>query len=242
MRRLAREQSSCDGLMPELYPPAPAPEPSKRAPYRKWAADDQVRAEVAAACGANLTEIGRMLGRVPSLVKNHLVPEAAKAHCESSRRWREKCPDVARENVLLWRETYPEREREGRRRWRTTHPEVHREQKRRSNSRRRSSRGAMTPVTPAAKNAASVRFGNRCAYCGKGGKMTVDHVVALSVGGLDEIGNILPACGRCNCSKNAKPMEAWYRSQPFFSEVRWRKILKHCGPAAGGQLSLGMDL
>lgn len=53
------------------------------------------------------------------------------------------------------------------------------------------------------------RLGHRCYYCGKGGKLTKDHVLALKHGGTDDIGNLVPACRSCNSSKNAKPVEVY---------------------------------
>lgn len=48
-----------------------------------------------------------------------------------------------------------------------------------------------------------------CAYCGNAGEMTRDHVIPLSRGGSDFIGNIVPACARCNSSKNARVVVEW---------------------------------
>lgn len=45
-------------------------------------------------------------------------------------------------------------------------------------------------------------FDHRCAYCGCGGQMTVDHDVPLSRGGSNTIDNIVPACRPCNTRKN----------------------------------------
>lgn len=83
-------------------------------------------------------------------------------------------------------------------------------------------------------------FGHRCAYCGCDGKMQMDHVVPISKGGSHSVGSIVPACKRCNVSKHAKPAETWYRAQPFFSELRWRKICRVLGwhRSSVGQLAL----
>lgn len=40
-----------------------------------------------------------------------------------------------------------------------------------------------------------------CHYCGMKGARTVDHIVALSVGGSDRLGNLIAACTFCNISK-----------------------------------------
>lgn len=43
-----------------------------------------------------------------------------------------------------------------------------------------------------------------CFYCGTKENITVDHVIPLSRGGYDSIGNILSACLSCNSQKNAR--------------------------------------
>lgn len=45
--------------------------------------------------------------------------------------------------------------------------------------------------------------GWRCAHCGTKKNITKDHVVPISAGGSDGIGNLQPLCGRCNSSKGA---------------------------------------
>ncbi len=47
-------------------------------------------------------------------------------------------------------------------------------------------------------------FGNKCVYCGCGGKMTLDHKIPISKGGTNWPSNFVPACSPCNSSKNAK--------------------------------------
>lgn len=45
-------------------------------------------------------------------------------------------------------------------------------------------------------------YGNRCLACGDTeAVLEADHVVPLTRGGSDEIGNILPLCGSCNRKK-----------------------------------------
>lgn len=53
------------------------------------------------------------------------------------------------------------------------------------------------------------RYDGRCAYCGSRGPMTMDHVVPVSRGGSNFIGNILPACKPCNSSKGARLLVEW---------------------------------
>jgi 5-methylcytosine-specific restriction endonuclease McrA len=83
-------------------------------------------------------------------------------------------------------------------------------------------------------------FGHRCAYCGADGDLHIEHVVPISKGGPHSIGNIIPACESCNYSKRDHDVETWYRSEPFFSELRWRKICRVLGwqRSSVGQLAL----
>jgi 5-methylcytosine-specific restriction endonuclease McrA len=50
------------------------------------------------------------------------------------------------------------------------------------------------------------RYDYKCASCGKE-EQTVDHIIPLSVGGLNIIDNIQPLCKSCNCSKGAKTID-----------------------------------
>jgi hypothetical protein len=72
-------------------------------------------------------------------------------------------------------------------------------------------------------------FHNRCAYCGRTEKLHLDHFIPISSGGPDCMGNLIPACKDCNFSKNRANPLSWYKSQPFYSVKRWRKILKVLG-------------
>lgn len=48
----------------------------------------------------------------------------------------------------------------------------------------------------------------RCVYCGRGAGMVVDHFVPEARGGTDEARNLMPACDRCNSSKqDHSPLE-----------------------------------
>ena len=68
-------------------------------------------------------------------------------------------------------------------------------------------------------------FDNSCAYCGSTGKITQDHIVPVSGGGLNTKYNLVPACLSCNCSKGGRPLVQWYMKQPFATEERLQKVL-----------------
>lgn len=44
---------------------------------------------------------------------------------------------------------------------------------------------------------------NKCFYCKKKCKLTLDHIIPLARGGTHSIDNIVFACLSCNCSKKS---------------------------------------
>lgn len=48
------------------------------------------------------------------------------------------------------------------------------------------------------------RYGNRCLCCKEIKPLTIDHVIPISKGGTNDISNIQPLCGSCNCKKYNK--------------------------------------
>lgn len=73
-------------------------------------------------------------------------------------------------------------------------------------------------------------FSGECAYCGstprKGQRLTRDHLLPVSQGGLTTQDNIVPACSSCNSSKGAEDFKEWYMKQAFFSQERLNRIFK----------------
>ena len=67
-------------------------------------------------------------------------------------------------------------------------------------------------------------FHKQCAYCGHEFPKTVDHVEPKYNGGSDDIFNLVPACRRCNMSKDRKNVWEWYRSQGFYTKEREYQI------------------
>lgn len=49
-----------------------------------------------------------------------------------------------------------------------------------------------------------------CCYCGSPDDLTIDHVVAVDLGGSNHPCNLVVACKTCNSAKGAKPWSAWY--------------------------------
>jgi hypothetical protein len=58
------------------------------------------------------------------------------------------------------------------------------------------------------------RYRGCCATAAEGRAAHMDHVVPLAKGGRHAIGNVLPACGRCNVRKHAMFLSVWrYRGR-----------------------------
>jgi 5-methylcytosine-specific restriction endonuclease McrA len=91
------------------------------------------------------------------------------------------------------------------RNWQKANPEKRRMHARPSEHRRKAIlKGSSGSFTTLEWATLLKTYDNRCAYCKKRKKLTVDHVIPLSKGGTNTIGNIIPACGSCNSSKRDK--------------------------------------
>lgn len=147
-----------------------------------------------------------------------------------------RCPSVPelvmREQRRYWASN-PEAKTEHYRRWAqlswwlqyATDPRLrfyHREKSKRRKAIARGNTAVM--IKPQAIITRFNDFENACAYCGSRSSLQLEHIVPISKGGAHDISNIVPACRSCNFSKHASPMESWYRDQPFFCELRLRRI------------------
>ena len=72
-------------------------------------------------------------------------------------------------------------------------------------------------------------FNNSCVYCGSEEQIQQDHFVPLSKGGEFTHNNIIPACMKCNCSKQDQDFFEWYPNHKNYSKKRESKILKYLG-------------
>ncbi|NLD21621.1 MAG: HNH endonuclease [Bacteroidales bacterium] len=73
-----------------------------------------------------------------------------------------------------------------------------------------------------------LHFRGACAYCrtkqSRKIKLTRDHVVPVSKGGLTTRPNIVPACQRCNSSKSDGNWVEWYSKQAFYTPEQMEVI------------------
>lgn len=47
-------------------------------------------------------------------------------------------------------------------------------------------------------------FENKCLACGAKGKLSIDHVIPIAIGGTNDISNLQPLCKSCNSKKGIK--------------------------------------
>lgn len=91
--------------------------------------------------------------------------------------------------------------------WRKLHPEVGRAAAARHKARKHEAPGQ--GVTTAEMREVMLASLGLCAYCNGRKKLTADHIDPLARGGAHEPSNLVGACGRCNTSKNDKPLLVW---------------------------------
>lgn len=54
-------------------------------------------------------------------------------------------------------------------------------------------------------------YKSSCFYCGSNNSIQADHIIPISKGGQHSIGNLVPACAKCNNSKKDKFLIEWKR-------------------------------
>jgi CRISPR/Cas system Type II protein with McrA/HNH and RuvC-like nuclease domain len=68
------------------------------------------------------------------------------------------------------------------------------------------------------------QWNHQCAYCGSEERLTIDHILPQSKGGLDVTKNVVCCCHDCNQSKGHEHWKLWYVQQDFYNEERFNKI------------------
>lgn len=121
--------------------------------------------------------------------------------------WYQANKERRRRDAHAWNVTNRDKTRAWSSRWQKENPERAAENARR---RRAVLKNAETKViTVKDLRRLVLRFRGLCAYCGANPWRHFDHVIPLSRGGRHTIGNLLPACQECNCSKHARTVMAW---------------------------------
>jgi 5-methylcytosine-specific restriction endonuclease McrA len=143
------------------------------------------------------------LHAVKTAAKPDMYRAIAKRACAL---WRLMHPERNRVAQSRYRAENPEKCRTAERLWRERNPEWHRLKDQRRKAQKLGSGGV---VTVSDWMAILRAYENRCAYCGRDGKLEQDHIMPLSRGGGHTPQNIAPACGFCNRSKGSKLLSEW---------------------------------
>lgn len=121
-------------------------------------------------------------------------------------------PEANRRKAKEWARRNPERARAREQTWRAEHPELVRQWGRdfarrhplrvKANTAKQRARRRLVPTVAftVEQLAARLSMWPGCWMCG-GPKESIDHVKPLAKGGAHMLGNIRPACGRCNSAK-----------------------------------------
>lgn len=145
--------------------------------------------------------------------KATIAPRAAAFREDNRERLREEARAYSAENreerrvrQAAYRAANPEAWRE----WSKRNPEKIRLAQ--LTRRTRMHEGSTAEVTPKDIQKLINRHDGCCVYCGikpTNEPMQIDHVVPISKGGSNTIGNLLPACRSCNSSKRDKFLFQW---------------------------------
>ena len=118
--------------------------------------------------------------------------------------WKKNNPDRVKELSAKYRTKHREELNCKNREYQRTHPDITRGKNHRRRALKVNAKGA---YTTAQWVALCNKYNNLCLDCGKKKKLTPDHVVPLSKGGRNSIGNIQPLCGPCNSRKHTKTID-----------------------------------
>jgi len=144
--------------------------------------------------------------RNPGYYKRYHGSPARVAWLEANR---ERVRAYAREHQAQYRAEHPEHAAA----WWAANPVKHRLYQ--AQRRARKTANGEYSVTERDIRRLLLRWNNCCAYCGNkpdGAPLHLDHIVPLKRGGQHSIGNLIPACQRCNTSKNARLLYPWRTS------------------------------
>ena len=148
--------------------------------------------------------------------RHYAKPEYKEKVRQRSVRKRAEHPEINREQCKRWRENNREHSRMLAARYLKEHPELGRIK---HNARReRLYSGNCNKFSAEEWQQLCEKYDNRCLCCGKKKKLTMDHIIPVSLGGSNGIDNIQPLCRECNSSKNIKIID--YRILDQVDEIR----------------------
>lgn len=103
------------------------------------------------------------------------------------------------------------------------------------NTRRLNRRVSLGVLTP--QQYVTIAYHSHCVYCGatrgESGKLTVDHIIPIRVGGTGAFENVVPACKSCNSSKRDTMLVQWFFESETFTDELFRDFIKYAAEKAG---------
>ena len=121
--------------------------------------------------------------------------------------WAEEHPTEVAANAARWRERNKGKTSIASKLYKQTHPIETMLAKQNYRAMRN---GVVGRITAYQWRICQYLFDYKCFYCGTSNeKLTQDHVIPLSRGGMHLITNILPACKSCNCRKNKLTLDEY---------------------------------
>lgn len=123
---------------------------------------------------------------------------------ERKRQYHLENAEKIRNKVKTWRENNPEKRRAAAKRYSTKHKNYLALKQSAKRAKLREN-GVFTLLPKEIRKI----YNGPCFYCGSYAKMEADHVIPISKGGRHSIGNLVPACRKCNISKTGKLLIVW---------------------------------
>lgn len=145
-----------------------------------------------------------------------LNPEKVKAGIKAAEAKKpEKYREMKRNKQARLRAAWSEEQREAARRYGAEYDRRNPQRKRDGEARRRARKNGadVREFTDQQWRRMVDRYRGCCHYCGDHTTLTQDHVIPLFRGGRHSTGNIVPACGTCNSSKNDRLIVEWRASK-----------------------------
>lgn len=138
---------------------------------------------------------------------------------KATAKWRANNPERVKETKRAWRIKNKEKVNTKKRAWNAANKQIVYEMNQRSyknntalfiaNSRSRRARQLNAEHNLVTKSEIEKLRNSNCVYCGSNEQIEIDHIQPLNRGGRHSIGNLVPACLKCNRSKKDLWLMEW---------------------------------